>query len=64
MAIGIAGAWLLSGLAKPFLFQLEPTDSRVFAVAILVLAVSALVASAIPAYRAATIDPMAALRSE
>lgn len=62
LAIGGVGAWMLGAFAPPFLFQLEPTDSRVFAAALLVLAAAALIASLIPARRAATVDPVEALR--
>jgi putative ABC transport system permease protein len=64
LAIGGAGAWYLSSAAKSFLFKLDANDPRAFAAAVFLLAASALVASAIPARRAATVDPMIALRSE
>jgi ABC-type antimicrobial peptide transport system permease subunit len=64
LAIGGIAAWFLSAAAKTFLFRLEASDPRAFAVAIAVLAVAALVASAIPARRAASVDPMVALRAE
>jgi ABC-type antimicrobial peptide transport system permease subunit len=62
LAIGGAGAWYFSAAAKAFLFRLESTDSRAFAAAIVTLAVAALVATIIPARRAARVDPMVALR--
>ena len=64
LAIGGIAAWYLSAAAKTFLFRLEASDPRAFAVAIAVLAVAALAASAIPARRAASVDPMVALRGE
>lgn len=64
LAIGGAGAWYLSAAAKSFLFRMETTDPRAFAVAIALLAVAAMIASAIPARRAAGVDPMVALRAE
>jgi predicted permease len=64
LAIGAVGAWLVGSTASIFLFQTEPTDLRVFAAAVLILAASVLVASALPARRAATINPLAALRQE
>ena len=64
LAIGGAGAWLLSGRVKDFLFEIQPTDLGAFAGAIVVLALAGLVASAIPARRAASVDPMVALRQE
>ena len=49
---------------ESFLFQLEANDPRAFLVAVASLALAALVASAIPARRAAGVDPMEALRAE
>ena len=64
LLLGGAGAWWLRSAAEKFLFRLEPGDPRAFAAALLTLSIAALVASAIPARRAASIDPMDALRSE
>jgi len=64
LAVGGVGAWYLSSAAKSFLFKLDPTDPRAFAAALLLLAGTGLVASAVPARRAAAVDPMIALRSE
>lgn len=64
LAVGGVGAWYLSSAAKSFLFKLDATDPRAFAAAVFVLATAALIASAIPARRAATVDPMIALRAE
>jgi ABC-type lipoprotein release transport system permease subunit len=61
---GSIGAWYLSATAKAFLFGLEPTDPRAFAAALVLLMSAALLASVIPARRAARVDPMVALRSE
>ena len=62
LVIGGAGAWYLSAAAKTFLFRLDANDPRAFAAAVVSLALAALVASAIPARRAASVDPMVALR--
>jgi predicted permease len=64
LVIGTAAAWLASGAASRFLFKLEHHDLRAFAIAIGALAVAALLASALPARRAASVDPMEALRAE
>ena len=62
--IGGLAALYLSVAANAFLFGIEPTDTRAFAPALLLLSGAALVATVIPARRAATADPMAALRAE
>jgi predicted permease len=64
LIIGGVGAWYLSAAAKAFLFRLDANDPRAFAAAVGSLALAALVASAIPARRAASVDPMVALRAE
>ena len=64
LILGGIAAWYLSATAKAFLFSIEATDPRAFAAAFLLLALAALVASAIPARRAASVDPMVALRAE
>jgi putative ABC transport system permease protein len=61
---GALAAWYLSAATKAFLFRLEPTDPRAFAAAALSLTVAALVASLLPARRAASVDPIVALRTE
>jgi putative ABC transport system permease protein len=64
LVVGGIGAWSLSKAADKFLFRLESNDPRAFAAAIAALIVAALIASAIPARRAAGIDPMEALRAD
>jgi putative ABC transport system permease protein len=64
LILGGVAAWYLSAAARTFLFGIEATDPRAFAAAFLLLALAALVASAIPARRAASVDPMVALRAE
>ena len=64
LVIGGVGAWYLSAAAKTFLFRLESNDPRAFVAAVVSLSLAAFVASAIPARRAASVDPMVALRAE
>ena len=64
LTIGGVASWYLSSAAKTFLFRMDVTDPRPFVAAMGVLAAAALIASAIPARRAASVDPMIALRSE
>jgi putative ABC transport system permease protein len=61
---GLVLAWLLTGLMRDLLVDVRPTDPITFAaIAALFLAVTA-VASGIPAYRAARLEPTQALRDE
>ena len=66
LVLGAACAWMLSRAAGTgrFLFQIDQHDPRAFAAALITLTVAALIASLIPARRAASVDPMNALRSE
>jgi ABC-type antimicrobial peptide transport system permease subunit len=64
LVIGGVAAWALSRNVETFLFQTAPTDPRIFAAALVTLAVAGLAASAIPARRAASVDPLVALRHE
>jgi predicted permease len=62
VTIGAVLAVALGGLAKSMLFGLRPTDPIALATAVLAMAVVAGAASFLPARRAATLDPVAALR--
>ena len=64
LIVGGVGAWYLSATAKTFLFGLQANDPRAFAAALVSLALAALVASIVPARRAASVDPTVALRAE
>src|SRR4051812_44637857 len=64
LLIGGAGAWYLSASVKAFLFVVQPNDMGIFAAALVVLACAGLLASALPARRAAAVDPLVALRSQ
>ncbi len=64
IAIGLAGALLLSRTLASFLFGVTTTDPTTFAVVSLILLVVAVVACYFPARRAARLDPATTLRSE
>ena len=62
--IGLAGAAAASGLLKSMLFGVSPFDPLVLVLAALCVLMLAVAASALPAFRAASIDPMQALREQ
>ena len=62
--IGLAFATALSRVLTTVLFGVQPLDPMTFASVAIVLTVTAALATAVPAYRAARIDPAVALRSE
>jgi ABC-type lipoprotein release transport system permease subunit len=64
VVLGLGGALALGRFAGGLVFQLAPTDPvSIAAAALLMLAVAAL-ASVVPAWRAARIDPVVALKVE
>jgi predicted permease len=64
LASGLCAALFLTRFLSSFLFGLKPTDALTFAGAGLLLSLVALLASWAPAYRAASIQPVQALRHE
>lgn len=64
VALGLAGAAAGTRLLRGLLFQVEPLDPATFGAVALVLAAVVLIASWLPARRAARVDPMVALRAE
>jgi ABC-type antimicrobial peptide transport system permease subunit len=64
ICVGWVGAALLARLITSLLFEVAPFDPATLAIVSVSLAVVALVASLIPAQRAAKADPMSSLRYE
>jgi putative ABC transport system permease protein len=64
LALGIPGAIVAGRLMTRQLFGVKPWDPMLLTIATLLLCVAALLASAIPAWRAAAVEPMLALRNE
>lgn len=63
-AIGIVGAVFSTRLLRSLLFQVSPLDPVTLALAAIAILVLTLIASLIPARRAASLQPQQALRSE
>jgi ABC-type antimicrobial peptide transport system permease subunit len=61
---GSTAAWLLGRVAPPALYEVSPHDPLTFAVVAGILLATSVGACAIPARRAARLDPLTALRSE
>jgi ABC-type antimicrobial peptide transport system permease subunit len=64
VGFGLALAFALTRLMADLLFGVSPTDPVTFSVVATALVLVALIASYLPARRAASVDPIQALRSE
>ena len=61
--LGVLGSLAVSRLVRSFLFVVSATDPPVYAGGVLIMMLMALMASLIPATRAASADPVDALRA-
>lgn len=64
VAIGLGAAAALMGLMKSLLFGISPLDPLTYAAVPIVLVAAAVLASYLPARRAAAVDPVEALKAE
>lgn len=64
LAFSVPAALITSQLVRSFLFETQPNDPRILALAGVILLSAALLAGYAPARRASRIDPMSALRQE
>jgi len=62
--LGLAGAIGVSGVLRTFLFDVSPFDPLTMIAAAALVFALAIAASALPAWRAASVDPIRALRGE
>ena len=64
VAVGLAGAWMLTGLMRSLLYGIRTTDPGAFAGAVALFLLVGSCACYFPARRASRVDPMVALRHE
>jgi predicted permease len=64
LAVGIVAAVFAGNLVRSFLFEVKPADSWTYSGVVLLLLFVGSLAALIPARRAASVEPMAALREE
>jgi len=64
IAVGLIGAWLLTGTLKTLLYEVSPIDVPVLTATCLAVLLLAAMAAYVPARRALRVDPMVALRAE
>ena len=64
VVLGAFGAYALGGVLSKLIYGVSPTDPLTFAAVALLLLTVALVACAIPGYRATRVQPVEVLRTE
>jgi ABC-type antimicrobial peptide transport system permease subunit len=64
LAVGAVLTLALARAATSMLYGLKPHDPATLTLAVVALTTVAVIASFVPAHRAASLDPMAALREE
>ncbi|HEV8357630.1 MAG TPA: ABC transporter permease [Gemmatimonadales bacterium] len=64
VVVGVGGAWILTRSMQTVLYDIRPSDPVTFVEVVLILLVTSLLASWLPARRALEIDPVTALRAD
>jgi predicted permease len=62
-ALGLAGGYAMAGSLRALLAGIDPLDVRAYALIVILLALATLGSAWVPARRAASVDPVKALRS-
>jgi predicted permease len=62
LALGLGGSMALSRVLGSMLYDVAPTDPMVYALVLVLLSVTALIATLVPARRAMRVDPLVAMR--
>ena len=62
--VGVVGVWGLERFVRSLLYGVKPTDPFILAGSLALLGAAALIASWLPARRAAGVEPLVALRGE
>jgi putative ABC transport system permease protein len=63
IVVGVAASFAATRLLDEMLFGIGPRDPLTFGVVAALIAIAAVAASAIPAWRAMRVDPLVAMRS-
>jgi ABC-type antimicrobial peptide transport system permease subunit len=64
LALGVLGSWGLSRYLASLLYAVRPRGPAIMALVALIMTGVALLAATLPAWRAARVDPVSALRQE
>jgi predicted permease len=64
LAVGLAGAWWLTRVLASLLYGVTPADPPTFLAVSFLLTIVAALATSIPAWRAANVDPLLSLRHD
>ena len=64
LVAGLAGTYYAARIITSFLFQITPHDATTLILVVVMLGVAAVLAAWLPARRAASVDPVAALRTD
>jgi len=64
LAMGLHGAWLLKRVLSELLYGVSSTDFVTYVIVIILIVLTAVIATLLPSHRATEIDPLTALRQE